>query len=137
MGHVHGPKLFLRRVGGSSLRQQNFRRLLWILGPPGCRSAILPARPGRGKLAAESARLFKVPAGDNAAEGVLGNLKATLRRSGGAGKKRSDSKRSIDALAASSLLRQPGVEAIKDAHVEYRKAALSGHLGLSPSVSAI
>ena len=71
------------------------------------------------------------------AEGVLGNLKATLRRSGGAGKKRSDSKRSIDALAASSLLWQPGVEAILDAHVEYRKAALSGHLGLSPSVSAI
>ena len=40
-------------------------------------------KAGRGKLAAESARLFKVPAGDNAAEGVLGNLKATLRRSGG------------------------------------------------------
>ena len=90
-------------------------------------------KAGRGKLAAESARLFKVPAGDNAAEGVLGNLKTTLRRIGGAGKKRSDSKRSIDALAASSLLRQPGVEAILDAHVEYRKAALSGHLGLSPS----
>ena len=29
-------------------------------------------KAGRGKLAAESARLFKVPAGDNAAEGVLG-----------------------------------------------------------------
>ena len=90
-------------------------------------------KAGRGKLAAESARLFKVPAGDHAAEGVLGNLKTTLRRIGGAGKKRSDSKRSIDALAASSLLRQPGVEAILDAHVEYRKAALSGQLGLSPT----
>lgn len=70
--------------------------------------------------------------GDNAAEGVIGNLKNTLRRIGGTGKNKGDYRRAIDALASSALLRKPGIATILAAHVQYRKAGLTGELGISP-----
>ena len=84
------------------------------------------------KLARECRRHFSVASGDNAAEGVIGNLKNTLRRIGGTGKNKGDYRRAIDALASSALLRKPGIATILAAHVQYRKAGLTGELGISP-----
>eukprot|EP00438_Fugacium_kawagutii_P035328 Skav206918 [mRNA] locus=scaffold808:683885:689536:+ [translate_table: standard] len=83
-------------------------------------------------MVAEYQKHYAVPAGDNSAEGCFGNLKNTLRRIGGSGKGRKDHRRTIDALASSALLRQPGLEAILKAHVQYRCAGRSGKLKLSP-----
>lgn len=123
-GVSHGRKLFTptAKVPKKSLDARETKTL----------QRHAKAKAGAGKMVAEYQNHYAVPAGDNSAEGCFGNLKNTLRRIGGSGKGRKDHRRTIDALASSALLRQPGLEAILKAHVQYRCAGRSGKLKLSP-----
>ncbi|CAE7674500.1 unnamed protein product [Symbiodinium sp. CCMP2592] len=115
-GVRHGQKLFTPTavLRGSSCQTETKKRTL------------------TKNIAKKSGRDYKMAAGDNCAEGLLGNIKTTLRRSGGIRAQR-DKLSSLRALSAAALLRQPGLRRVLQAHAAYRRALESGVLKLSPT----
>jgi hypothetical protein len=84
-------------------------------------------------LVFESARQFKVPGGDNAAESVIGHVNNSLRRIGLKGRDNKGGKSSsINSLAAAYLLRRPGFGNLLKALSQYRQACASGTVKVHP-----
>ena len=78
--------------------------------------------------------ILTLPAGDNAAEGLTGNLKNTMRRLGNFGLNTSPAacKKNVQALASAALLRNAGLNSVLTALSLYRIALSRGDINLSP-----
>ena len=83
----------------------------------------------RKKLAKVSARKITLAGGDNAAEGLFGTMRQTMRRFGGT-RSGKDRWNSINALSGAALVRRAGLDAILEAHRQYRMALDLGHVVL-------
>ena len=89
---------------------------------------------GKNPSVRETALYFTLSAGDNAAEGITGHLKNTMRRLGNVGRNTSPAtcKKNVQALASAALLRNAGLNSVLTALSLYRIALSRGDINLSP-----
>ena len=84
--------------------------------------------------AQEGVNHFWAAAGDNAAEGLLGHIKGSMRRQNlvGRGAPQNDQTKLIQSLSSAMLLRCPGIGTVLDALAVFRKDAVSGLNKIKP-----
>ncbi|CAK0800901.1 unnamed protein product [Prorocentrum cordatum] len=89
---------------------------------------------GKNPSVRETALYSTLSAGDNAAEGITGHLKNTMRRLGNVGRNTSPAtcKKNVQALASAALLCNAGLNSVLTALSLYRIALSRGDINLSP-----
>ena len=98
-GVKHGAKVY---TPTSKLKKKDL--------PSGVARMLKRNSTGKQRLAKQMA------AGDNSCEGLLGNVKASMRRLQSVGRGGSEAVKTVQALSAAALHRHPGLAAVLDAH---------------------
>ena len=119
-GVKHGAKVY---TPTSKLKKKDL--------PSGVARMLKRNSTGKQRLAKQTSRDFTLAAGDNSCEGLLGNVKASMRRLQSVGRGGSEAVKTVQALSAAALHRHPGLAAVLDAHRQYR-VALEAGMKLSP-----
>ena len=82
---------------------------------------------------AETARYYKLPAGDNSAERTVGCIKGTVRRLGNLGSAtQKKHQKSVQSMCSAALYRQAGLQSVLEALIVYRQACSDGTLYMVP-----
>jgi hypothetical protein len=96
---------------------------------------MLRARSKGKQPAVKETRLyFVLVAGDNAAEGITGHVKNTMRRLGNVGRfnTKQAPMKNVQTMAAAAILRRAGLHTVLDALKQYRVACSSGSVKVAP-----
>ena len=105
--------------------------------PPAAARTLSRASSTKVPTAQEGPRHFWAAGGDNAAESCLGHIKQTMRRLGFAGRGNPTKKetKSVQALAASALLRSAGLVHVLESLKKYRLALSEGRIKQPPPLA--